>query len=316
MVKGNNILAFVIAVAAVLTSCDKEGAAAAAREIAFDVTGSTVTKGVVSGTTLYDEEEGYRPMYVTAYLHSQSGADQRYITDEPFVRISSLWRHNPSLYWPISGTMDFLAYSVSEPFRNGDIIWGSENSAERMRIHVGADRTQDDILYGASWHSDSQSYSYTGITMFHSQALIEVSAVLKSGSLPLPVTVEKAVIRDVYLTGYLNIENNYGHPVHEWDFRAAERRDRVVEDPRSVYGTEIPYVTPKTLSMLIPEQPMTALEIYYTVDGVSDSVTYDLEHTHWVAGRKYTYSLIFDPVSRASSDGMYKARVVLEEGDF
>ena len=317
MINSNDMIrSFLLAVLVLCVSCTEHVAEKAQRELAFSVQAPSLTKGVVSGTALYDDDGDYRPLYVTAYLHAQQGVNQRYVTDEPFTRVSSLWRHTPSLYWPLSGTMDFLTYSVSTPFQNGDIIWGNDNSAERMRIHVGADRTHDDILYGAAWHNTSASYSYTGMTMYHSQAMIEVTAMMKAGSLSLPVTITKAVIKDAYLTGYLNIENNYGHPAHEWDFRSAERRDRIVEDPENMYDTEIPYVAPKRAYMLVPEQPMTTLEIYYTVQGVADKATFDLPHTYWNAGRRYTYSLVFDPVTRASDAGMYRARIELMESEF
>lgn len=306
-----------LALTLLAASCGKEETEPAQPvEMSFDAFTFAGTKGIVDGTSLYDDIMGYRPLYVTAYLHSQAGGNAEYLCGDVFERQYSAWRHIPAVYWPMDGALDFIAYSASAPFLENDVIWGKGNTAERMRISVGNDRTQDDILFGSVWHGTS-SGAATDMVMFHSQAWIEVTATLAAGALDLEVSLDRAVLTKTYIDGDLNVENNYGSPTYAWDFRRAEALDRDIDDPLSIFGTRVNN-TVKRAWMLVPEQEMHQLEIYYTVDGVQYKVSYDLPHTVWVAGRKYTYSLVFDPVVRSSASlcEPAKARISLDVTDY
>lgn len=291
---------------------DQEGVSSTLQEISFGVSseGGAETRGLVEGATLYDSAtDSYRPLYVTAYLHAQHGSDSPYFTGECFSRDVLSWKHTPSLYWPIGGVIDFIAYSAASPFLESDVIWGAGNSAERMRLHVGADRTQDDILFGSVWHAaGSPGGGSTDMTLYHSQARIDVTAVLSAGAAAIPVVIKDVILRNTYLMGVLNIENNYGSPTYAWDFRSAEARNRSMEDLSGVYGSVLTSST-VSVGMLIPEQPMQAIEVHYSVGGVDDTAVLPLSHGTWIAGRRYVYSLLFDPVARSSSE--LKGRIEL-----
>lgn len=309
-------LTLAVATGFVLSSCAKRPVdtvtADDSAEISFEaiLPQEEATKGVVSGTTLLDDETGYRPLYVTSFLHAQTGVEMDYFTGERFERVGSAWKRTPALYWPVGGSMDFLVYSAGTPFDGGTIRWGAGNTAERMRLYFGSDRTQDDVLFGSAWHGVS-SGGAVPIQLSHAQAQIVVTAKLKPESLPLPVTITRVVLTDTYLTGILNVENGYGHPTYDWDFRSAESRDRIVDDPDGIYGTPVTDAE-KSVRMLVPEQLMRSLVVYYTVDGVEHSASHELEHASWVAGRKYVYSLVFDPVTRAAGP-FPGARIEMEE---
>ena len=70
-----------VATGFVLSSCAKRPvdtvAADDPAEISFEaiLPQEEATKGVVSGTALLDDETGYRPLYVTSFLHAQTGAE-------------------------------------------------------------------------------------------------------------------------------------------------------------------------------------------------------------------------------------------------
>lgn len=275
----------------ILASCTRTEIPDTVHEMRFggnDVPFELATKGVVTSTTL-DEGGMPRPLYVTAYLHPQSGENQNYLDNELFESDGGGWVHDPAVYWPLGSTMDLLAYSCATPFDDFDITRGVPNSAERMRIAVGNDRTQDDILYGSAWGTAGSAS--TILNMKHAQALIEVSLALNSGT-SSTCSVESVYLKDIFLAGDLTLENNYGTPDHSWDFRRYKAFNRLVDDLNGVYGTSLTS-TASALTMLIPEQRMTALIINYTINGESKSVTKDLPHENWLGGKKYIYEISF-----------------------
>lgn len=267
-----------------------------ARGDALILDGEPATRGYVTGVSLTDDVLGNRPLYVTAYLHPQSGVAKGYLCNDVFHKSGDEWRRTPPVYWPMEGRLDFMVYSSGVPFDPMDITWGPDNTAERMRLNVGRDHLQDDILVGSSWGSTSSAGVPTALSMHHCQAWIEVSLKLVEGSTQT-ISVTSVSLADAYLDGVLNVENNFGSPSLEWDFRASEGRDRVIDDPEGVFGTTLTS-SEVTVKMLIPEQPQTKLIVKYVVDGEEKEAVKELPHTNWIAGRKYVYAFEFgsDPV--------------------
>lgn len=253
--------------------------------------GVPATKGFVEGTSLYDSEGGNRSLYLTAYLHAQNGNDGEYLSGEAFnTSDGSTWRHDPPVYWPLGGRMDLLAYSSAAPFDEFDVAWGGENCAERMRLSVGHDRTQDDILYGSAW-GEGNSFSATSLQMHHTQAWIQV-VLKKDSALSDEVVVHSVELLDTYIGGDLLIENNYGHPEISWNFRRFEARDRAVDDLDGVCGTPLPS-SERVLNMLVPQQEMKSIRIKYSQGGEEKSAVKELPHATWLAGKKYVYEIGF-----------------------
>lgn len=281
------------------------------QEIAFSLTEDPVTldgpatRGYVTGSTLVDNVTGPRSLRATAYLHPQVGEAQTYLENEEFVMSGDSWRRTPPVYWPMGGRLDFMVYSSGVPFEPEAIVWGAGNSAERMRIAVGRDHLQDDVLFGSSWGSVSSAGVPTALTLHHCQAWIEVSLKMKEGAAET-VTVDAVSLKNVYYDGILNIENNFGNPQMAWDFRGSEGRDRLVDDPQGVFGTTLTE-TASFVRMLIPEQEMTSIVVDYTIDGESKRSVTALPHMNWIAGRKYVYEYEFGTEPPASIGGMIVA---------
>ena len=271
-------------------------------ELTFRASGAGYVKGYVDGSSLRTSA-GWRTITLTSFLHAQSGRDEAYFVGESFVcdnnATTPRWHHaGAKLYWPLGARLDYIGYSSDVPFVEEDVIYSSNNVAERMRLNVGRDHTQDDVMFGAAWGRSSASGTL-GLRMYHSQAWIDVRLVLASGAAALPVTVTGVYLREAYDKGRLTIENNFGEPEYSWDFRAAEARDRLVQEGSSVYGTTITS-TAKTLSMLIPEQERTSLIVKYTVSGVECTAEKNVSGGRWVAGKRYVYEFRFNPVSHSA----------------
>jgi len=261
-------------------------------EMTFAVTGDAETKGLVTGTALVDAATGNRPLVISSYLTPQSGTPGNYFVGETFTKAADgYWHHDPALYWPMEGRLDILTYSVSTPFQEADVTWGPASAASSVRLVVDESRTQDDVLYGSAWRDGFGAT--TSLSMKHSQAWIDVR-VKKASGVTKVVKVISVVLKDTYIGGDLTIENNYGVPRAEWNFRRFTARDVVVDDLSGVYGAAL-NTTERSVGMLVPVQEQKAIVVTYTVDGVQKTAERALPHTSWLAGQQYVYSFVFNP---------------------
>ena len=289
-----------LAVASMLTACYMDEPMRVpvdgSREVAFDAA-VPQTKGLVTGTVLEDETAGTRTLTISAYLHPQSGREGNYFKNETFSLSNGRWRHDPAIYWPMGGQLDFLAYSSTTPFSQADADWGTArwgepNAAERVRLGVGPDRTQDDILYGSLYHSATSQSDALGLEMNHAQAWIDVR-LGKTENVSGDVIVTRVALSNVYLAGDLTIENNFGDPVATWNTRRYYRQDIQVDDLNNVMGQPLP-TGEVSLSMLLPEQEMTTMTIDYIIRGEEKTWTKELDHATWLMGKHYIYTVSFD----------------------
>lgn len=267
---------------------------------------SAQTKGIVTGEDLVDATDGSRTLYISAFLHPQSGREDNYFTNEAFTLTDGYWRHDPKIYWPMGGQLDFLAYSAAQPFGDfdaqwGTARWGEPDASARLRLAVGPDRTQDDILFGALYHKTVPAGGGAlNMVMNHAQAWIEVTF-SKGANVPAgtEVVVDDVVLSSVYLRGDFDVENNYGAPERAatWNFRRAWKEDVTVDDINHILGTQLPDEA-ASVSMLLPEQEMTTLSVAYTMDGVQKTWSQELPHAYWNMGKHYVYAITFDKPQR------------------
>lgn len=280
-----------LALAALAAACSETVPEQRPVEMAFSL-GEPDTKAYVTGSALRNADGSWRDVLVTARLHAQSGADVNYLEGATFSRSGSTWRRTPPVYWPMGGALDILALSSTTPLDTFDITWGVPSSAERVRIAVPEDRTQDDLLFGAVWGASSTGATATNIGMQHAQAWLQVNWSLYPGVTTI-LKVTEVIIHDIYYGGDLTITNNHGAAEAQWDFRRFEARDRSLEDPQGGnLGATLAASTTYTLSVLLPEQEQTSITVKYTVNGVHAEKTIDLPHENWIMGRKYVYDFV------------------------
>ena len=294
----------VLFAAAALAGC-MDDVQPVAKDLSSELTfaaSSAQTKGIVTGEDLVDATDGSRTLYISAFLHPQSGREDNYFTNEAFTLTDGYWRHDPKIYWPMGGQLDFLAYSAAEPFGTfdgqwGTARWGEPDASARLRLAVGPDRTQDDILFGALYHKTVPAGGGAlNMVMNHAQAWIEVTF-SKSANVPADteIIVDDVVLSSVYLRGDFDVENNYGAPERAatWNFRRAWKEDVTVDDINHILGTPLPDEA-ASVSMLLPEQEMTTLTVAYTMDGAQKTWSQELPHAFWNMGKHYVYAITFD----------------------
>lgn len=287
----------------------------------------TATRGYVEGELFADtpynklhkpsysptEAEDAREMLISSYLTPQSGLPGTYFKESTYKYsdTDNLW-HNfngdelAPVYWPIGGTLDFLALSVTADIAEGSLSWNEENVAQSFTLKADNAFRQDDILFASVCGRKIGNEPKVEMKFNHAQAWIQFqlnAGATTTGAVDI-VTVQKVELVDIYAKGSVTVYNNMGKAFAKWDFREETRRDVTMDDTYGVTGTPL---SPKQgvegsaddtigyMDMLIPEQAKTAFRITYTLKGQPNVLTYlyELEHENWLMGHKYIYKIDF-----------------------
>jgi len=279
----------------------------------YDVTVANLH--AASGDALISEASGdARKMNISAYLHPQDGKDADYFRDYVFATDGAApnpkWHHTPAIYWPVGGTLDFLAYSVTQPFQDKDVEWNETNASEDVVINVHEDKYRQDDIAFCSAYGVASSTGATSVAMEfkHSQAWLQIQVRMADEKMKDQLAIESIVLEDVYTTGYLTLKNNNGSATAAWNYRHEVADDLIFDDLQAqrVYGSQAaasPYALTNALDentrymdMLLPEQNRTSIVIHYVLAGQPNKLTYrfDLDSSaSWLMGEKYVYAITF-----------------------
>ena len=270
-----------------------------------------VTKGYALGTTFDDctyetlhgeQSTSFRTMQISAFLHPQNGEEGNYFVDKTYANGTGMtwWNIKPNgdhdpIYWPVGGTLDFLAYSLSneeQSVKNVNVTWNEDNAASQVILDVPGENSQNDILYASAYGIKAPS-SAKDVEMFfnHSQAWLEfqLTGSLDSESNGI-VHFNRIELENVYNAGILTIDNNKGNATAKWDFGAESKKNVEVDNEYGVglLGSDVQY-----LDMLIPQQKKTAFVLYYTLGSDDQELSYrfSTDLKTWLMGEKYIYKI-------------------------
>ncbi|MCQ2172681.1 MAG: fimbrillin family protein [Bacteroidales bacterium] len=318
--------ACVAALSLLVASCDKDSYStsfAPEQQVENEITLNTsavTTKGYITGATFYDTAiaqlhagEGGAPsdvkveraMKLSAFLHPQTGNEGNYFVDYTYAKgTDDKWHHDPKIYWPLGGTLDFLAYSSMTPFNSKDVVWNDKNAAESVVLTVLEDRTQDDIVFcSVSGRASSTGADAVPMQFKHAQAWLEFQIKVANADMEDKIAIEEIVIENIYDNGELTLENNNGDAAASWSFRRCQSKDVVFDDSYSIYGSQNDDYTLENaisseinyMDMLLPEQAKTSFVIRYVLAGQPNKLEYryTLSNDNWLQGNKYIYEIQF-----------------------
>lgn len=323
------ILVFSAAVAALsFTSCNKEDAPAMKNNVQNEICAVNVaaTKGYVTGAqfedTPYDKIHEADPssfisprtMLLSAYLTPQDSkaAPGDYFVAKEFAKDATdgLWHADPKVYWPLGGTLDFLAVSTKTAFPERNVSWDKDNASDEVVIYVTDKYTQDDIIFaGTTGKKVAETGANPGnvaLTFNHAQAWIEFQLKVADAESENLIHVKDITIENIYKQGELTIIRKGASAEAEWSFRGEIAKDALMEDTFGVTADSTD-ATPKQwntltaeaqyMDMLLPEQEQTSFVMTYVLAGQPDvelTYRYDLTKTstvNWEMGKKYVYQI-------------------------
>lgn len=299
--------------------------------VALSNANRTQTKGFVEGAdfvdTAFDKLRDAsatgtdRTMMVSAYFTpdaTQTSAQAgNYFVGQEFAKdaADNLWHHNPKVYWPMGGTLDFLAYSSTEEFAGKNVVWNQNNAASEVRLEVGDKYMKDDIIYSGALAQKSSTAITAGtngangmpMLFAHAQAWIEFKLAVDDATMEAANVVVKDIkVNDAYCDGVLTIkaDNTVAdvNAASAWDFIGYSHDGFTVKgkglDAYSALDVNLVAKATeyKYIDFLVPAQKQTSLTLVYTLNG-GEELTYDfsLENNDWLAGKKYIYEIVFKP---------------------
>lgn len=280
-----------------------------------------VTRSAAGGT-LFPEDY---VMAVSAWYNPEGERDEGkpYFRNARFVNEAGLWKEDK--YWPLSGTLDFLAYACAG-LKNGGgpLPFWDGNPAAGVTLTVADNSADfDDLLYAAS----AEQVCYDGgNTLLFAHAMTAVcftfaSSVAYDAAANKGITIRRVSIDSAFWGGTLRVDNpsaggGQGDLSASWTLLSA-RRDSVAarvwcgnagrSDEDAVGDYDVPAehssATFGDAYGILPAQRGFSFTVVYVLhNGRNDegeAVDYEIHYTYdasddiWAAGYKTIYNVSF-----------------------
>lgn len=281
----------------VLCSCNKEDARIA--EIphsepirittGIDIglsTKAAITDGVFPTT---------RDMIVSAYHNASS---QNHFAATVFKHSSGAWIADKS--WPLSGTLDFLAYSPGSSAVT-DITWGTGNATSSLKFTMPDNSSvQEDILIGCA--ASRPANTDVVIDFKHPQAYLTFtgrSAVSYNSTTNRGITINSITLKSAKYSGTILANRSDSNLSFFWSSLGSAK---TLAAPGITSTNLTTTATTLGRGILLPEQTEVGFNINYTLHNGKDAAgnlvntTMNYDYTpsspvSWEAGKKYNYGI-------------------------
>ena len=292
----NKLTYLLIAAAAIMASaCTRTHADKPDNSIHFSPVAAKSTKAIISGTT-YPTDESF---VVSAYVN---GTDS-YFEDNlaSYSNASSLWETSESQYWPLSGSLDFVAYSPSSA--QGISVSANGISAEDYTIVSGGQMTTDLCYAGATVADCSNHPEYVQLTFSHalSQIVFRVKAAdyYTNSSRQVTISLTSLAMAGIYSVGDFS-DGIWGNQESENTYSLS-----ATPTPLTYDANDDPETVDICSYVYIPQElgPNAELRVGYQVkytypaaepDSLVNapvSIPLGSNVTEWQAGKKYIYTI-------------------------
>lgn len=257
---------------------------------------------------------------VNAWSHDEGGTEVQMMTNETIAYADGKWTTATPYYWPINGTVDFIAYYPTDVVPAIEYDYDGEDTYTYTNYTVG----DVDLMYAdkaVRFSANVNTYGFDGVpTLFH-HALAKVNFEVKNAypaetatgaNTTYEIVVDKITLNthhtgSVTLTnagttaasrGTWSVANNVWTPTSaltalEWTSNVNLADDSVV-----AYATRTQYVLPQTLADDV------TVEVVYTVTQKQDGTTISVKQytpeaiklntmglTSWEMNKNITYTI-------------------------
>ena len=274
--------------------------------------GSSLTRATASSDASSDAEplEDRYSIYMSAYYEYPEAPvnEGNYFTCVPFTHnASGIWSANPAKYWPIGGSMSFLALALDPTAleRTDDevcelIQWTERHNTDGVRIEIPDYDGSSEILYASV-----SKYSNDGgplPMLFHrTQACLEFNIRISDEALDGLIRLEGIDV-DAIMTGGVLTVMTYPFREMSWNTDDSEAKNLTV--PKSKGDNDHPIeITSEPLTFRLPLVPQRQriFHIHFRqrantgIDWNERSVTMTYDHNDidnkWEIGKKYVYNI-------------------------
>lgn len=277
-----------------------------------DITRSGLTRATASSDASSDAEplEDRYSIYMSAYYEYPEAPvnEGNYFTGVPFTHnASGTWSANPAKYWPIGGSMSFLALAVdpdslglSDDGIAALIQWTERHNTDGMRFEVPDNNGSTEILYASV-----SKYSNDGgplPMLFHrTQACLEFNISISDEALDGLIRLEGIDV-DAIMTGGVLTVMTYPFREMSWNTDDSEAKDLTV--PKSKGDNDHPIeITSEPLTFRLPLVPQRQrifhIRLRQRANTSSDWKTTSIRMAYdyndienkWEIGKKYIYNI-------------------------
>ena len=278
------------------------------------VNGKMTTKAnldwpAINGTTF----PAGRTFVLSAYHNALTGSSGNYFSYTSFSRrtsgaTSGKWGATASpKYWPLSGTLDFFAYSYDGLTIGAPTYPANVSTGATIAVPNNRDQ-QTDILH-ASAQTQSKNVAGIGMEFKHAQAVLVFKAktnIARNTTTNYGITINSITVKNAYYSGTLAMTSTAGANGYcQWT-NLGSQGDKVVPQatpydlPTDSYGPSDQPFGIGTYGLLVPEQNQTSFIINYTLHNGKDNSNAVVDNTMdylytcsgtWQEGKKYIYNI-------------------------
>ena len=276
-----------------VSACSKSEVDKPVGSISFAPVAAKATKAIIAGTT-YPVDESF---VVSAYR----SAGEAYFEDltAAYSSSMSLWETTDAQFWPLGGSLDFIAYS---PASAGLTIASGGVSAESYTITTAAQMTTD-LCYASASVADCANHpDSVPLTFSHalSQVVFRVKAAgyYSTASSTVTLSMTSLALKGIYSVGDLNQGT--------WENLGSEHNYTLSGTPTvlTYNGSNQPETVDVCAYLFLPQElgPNAAISVGYNIVQRVSGTDYTLENTpvtiplgssltQWEPGKKYIYTL-------------------------
>lgn len=236
-------------------------------------------------------------IYLSSFFNNETShkASGNYLTGEPFRRKEEgSWSASPVVYWPLGGSLDFLALATKDMDVRENATWYEDNVSRSVELKVPDGSCLDSEIMYACATSRKMDGGSVPLQFSHTQSWLQFEV---ASYLPGTTMIDSIVVSKTYLGGTLRIENGV-FLSKDWDYRGYFRKDYTVPGSRSLVLDD----SVGTFDLLLPEQDACDIVIYFRQKAEEQtdwekslrrtSYTVKANPDPWFAGMRTVYTMI------------------------
>lgn len=235
-------------------------------------------------------------IHASAYFHSDSRTvpSGDFLVDQTFRSRDTFWISDPARYWPLGGTLEFLAVAVDDALmplsEMGALNWDRSKVTSSVTVDIpDMVRYPSEVLF-ASVAPVSSSSGPVAMEFHRSQTLLEFNFVSDVEDV---VRLEGISIPEIHLQGRLKV-SNLDTLGARWFFAYSRSEDVVLEGSDNCTLGSLG----RTFSIILPEQPQQTIDLTFrqrgsTASSWDDAFLFPLSIPGsgiWEMGRKYIFN--------------------------
>lgn len=230
-------------------------------------------------------------IWISSYLTDEEAGCGNSFTDALFTFTGEAWTSNPPHYWPIRGSLDFLALA-SDTDLTGLLEWDESRNTAGVTADLSAFDGSSECLYAAAVQTFG-GRAPVSLVFSHTQALLEFKISVQDGIDSLDLVRLRGITVDASTAGVLTVQNLPEKNI-SWDCSGSSATSSVPVDTTDLTQTNISsiFVAPTEIQgFTLHLSQRASRDCDWDSLGVELDYAWTDPEESWEPGRKYTYNV-------------------------